>query len=314
MTASNKRIVGIDVAKSKLDIFISGVNRQSVIANSKEAIGKWVEELQASYAIEKIILEYTGGYERLVASLLVEAGLPVHVAHPTSVYHFAKAKKLFAKTDKIDAKLLASYGEQDEIKATGILSVAEQTLKALSRRRQQLIATLAREKQRLEDYLPESIRQSIERVIKELEKEIKLIEDELAALIGSDKAKQEKATRLETFKGVGKRTAHLLVASLPELGALNRAEISALVGVAPKNKDSGQQRGYRMIQGGRFEVRKALYMVALVAIRFNPALKTYYEKLIAAGKKAKVALTAIMRKTIITLNAMLRDSKDWHSI
>ena len=173
--------------------------------------------------------------------------------------------------------------------------------------------TLTQEKHRIRDHLSAKTKQSIKRTIDHLGNEIKLIEEELAEEVSRSEEDAEKAARLETFKGVGRRTSLLLVSLLPELGRLNRAQISALVGVAPKNRDSGRKQGYRFIQGGRFDVRKILYMVALVAIRHNKKMQIFYKSLRARGKAAKVALTAVIRKVTITLNAMLREGNDWQA-
>lgn len=210
--------------------------------------------------------------------------------------------------------MLALYGEQEKPEENADKVEKMHIFKELSNRQQQLKELLTIEKMRLKDHFSSATKKSIEESIKHLEKGIKEIEDALEKEISQSPENNEKVRLLESFKGVGKRSAHLLLAMLPELGSLNRAEISALVGVAPKNRDSGKKTGYRYIQGGRFYIRKVLYMVALVAIRYNPALKNYYEHLRGKGKAAKVALTAIMRKTIITLNAMVRDSKEWQPI
>ena len=181
-------------------------------------------------------------------------------------------------------------------------------------RRNQLTDNIAAEKCRLDQYKDFPILcRSIKKMIKQLEREIQLIKEQLEKTIVKSEEKQETYERIQTFKGVGKTVASTLVANLPELGQLNRSKIAALVGVAPKNKDSGQKKGYRCIQYGRFYVRKALYMVALSAILHNKQMREYYQRLTANGKKPKVALTAVMRKTIITLNAMVRDKRNWVS-
>jgi len=307
---NNLHIIGIDVSKNKLDIYWLPSNKQELILNDDKSILKWIRK-QESHTIQNIILEPTGGYEKKLVRLLLKSKLPVHIGHPTRMYHFGQSKGLFAKTDKIDAKMLALYGEQEDPHANAAQIEERHLFKELATRQQQLKELLTIEKMRYKDHLSNASKKSIKRTIQYLEKEIKEIEKALEAEMCRSQENQEKVTRLETFKGVGKRTAHLLLAILPELGCLNRTKIAALVGVAPKNKDSGQKKGHRFIQGGRFYVRKILYMVALVAIRYNPKMKAYYENLRSKGKAAKVALTAIMRKTIITLNAMLRDHKDW---
>jgi transposase len=305
-------VVGIDVSKDKLDIMILPKKEHYVISNERRGITGFIKRLKVVGDIELITMESTGGYERLAANLLTENGFPVHIAHPTQVYHFAKSKRYFAKTDKIDAEILALFSCQEEIQANKIATREEELLKVLAMRRNQLTDNVAAEKCRLDQYKDFPILcRSIKRVIKQLEREIQLINEQLEKMIIKSEEKQETYERIQTFKGIGKITASTLVANLPELGQLNRSKIAALVGVAPRNKDSGQKRGYRCIQYGRFYVRKALYMVALTAILHNKQMSKYYQRLIANGKKPKVALTAVMRKTIITLNAMVRDKKNW---
>lgn len=313
MTAlTNVYIVGIDVSKNKLDICWLPSTKQEQILNERQAILKWIETIDP-VSIQNIILEPTGGYEKKLVRLLLESKFSIHIGHPTKLYHFGKSKGLFAKTDKIDAKMLAMYGEQEKPEGNAEKVEKAHVFKELATRQQQLKELLTIEKMRARDHLSSVTKKSIEESIKHLEKGIKEIEDALGKEITQSQENNEKVILLQSFKGVGKRSAHLLLATLPELGSLNRAEISALVGVAPKNRDSGKKTGYRYIQGGRFYIRKVLYMIALVAIRYNPPLKKYYEHLRGKGKAAKVALTAVMRKTIITLNAMLRDKHEWQS-
>lgn len=310
---TNVYMIGVDVSKDKLDIYWLPSNKHEQIPNEHQTILKWIEKINPA-SIQRIILEPTGGYEKKLVRLLLESKFSIHIGHPTKLYHFGKSKGLFAKTDKIDARMLALYGEQEKPEENADKVEKMHIFKELSNRQQQLKELLTIEKMRLKDHFSSATKKSIEESIKHLEKGIKEIEDALEKEISQSPENNEKVRLLESFKGVGKRSAHLLLAMLPELGSLNRAEISALVGVAPKNRDSGKKTGYRYIQGGRFYIRKVLYMVALVAIRYNPALKNYYEHLRGKGKAAKVALTAIMRKTIITLNAMVRDSKEWQPI
>jgi transposase len=307
---TNIYIIGIDVSKDKLDICWLPSNKHEQILNENQAIIKWIKTIDSA-SVQKIILEPTGGYEKRLIRLLLESKFPIHIVHPTQIYHFGKSKGLFAKTDKIDARMLAMYGEQEKPEINADQVEKRYIFKELAHRQQQLKDLLTTEKMRLRDHLSSATKKSIKGTIKHLEKEIKEIEEALEKEIAQSQENNKKATLLQTFKGIGKRSAYLLLAMLPELGSLNRAEISALVGVAPKNKDSGRKIGHRFIQGGRFYIRKVLYMVALVAIRYNPPLKAYYEHLRDKGKAAKVALTAIMRKTIITLNAMLRQGKEW---
>jgi transposase len=311
MNQTNTLIIGVDVSKSKLDIYLHPAGTYCVVNNNIKEIKKFFKETKKKYTIEKLILEATGGYEKKCVQSSQELGIAVHIAHSNAVHYFCKSKKIFAKTDRIDAKALALYGESDDIKPTEIASKEEQELEALCRRRQQLVETLTVEKQRIMDHLPTDVLRSIRRIIKQIENEIKLIDEKLESKVKSVPEKMEIIKILLSFKGVGKLTAMLLTCLLPELGTLNRAEIAALAGLAPKNRDSGTKQGDRHISGGRFHARRALYMVALGCTQHNEKMKNFYENLIKNGKKSKVALTAVMRKIIITLNAMLRDKKNW---
>jgi transposase len=312
MNSNNTIIIGVDVAKDKLDVMLSPMGEHKVIANCAQSIKRWLLELKHSYAIELLVLEATGGYEQTCRKQCDRLGIPVHVAHPNQVHHFALAHKLYAKSDKIDAKTLARFGEQTHVQATPPEHPADKALQELVQRKQQLTDNLIREKQRLNPPgLSKPYQRSLKRSIKQTEKEIELINIDLEKSIQRDEKKAAQVKRLCTYKGVGVATAITVIAYIPELGQLSRAATANLVGLAPINKDSGQKQGYRSIRGGRFYARKALYMAALSAIRFNPAMKSFYKKLRDKGKKAKVAITAVMRKIIITLNAMIKNKTDW---
>ena len=312
MNSNNTIIIGVDVAKDKLDSMLSPMGDHKVIANCAQSIKRWLLELKHSYDIELLVLEATGGYEQTCRKQCDRLGIPVHVAHPNQVHHFALAHKLYAKSDKSDAKILARFGEQTHVQATPPENPADKALQKAVRRKQQLTDDLIREKQRLNhpELDKDSIR-SFKRAIKFFEKEIELTNAKLEKSIQSDEKKAAQVKRLCSYKGIGLSTAITVTACIPELGQLSRAGVANLVGLAPINKDSGKKQGYRSIRGGRFYVRKALYMAALSAIRFNPAMKSFYKKLRDKGKKAKVAITAVMRKMIITLNAMIKNQTDW---
>lgn len=310
-TPNNKTTIGIDVAKSKLDIFMPHYKKSKIIKNDTKAINAFINSLGKEVCDFLVIMESTGGHEKLAHKLFCKANIDVHIAHPNRVNGFAKQKGHFAKTDSIDAELLMTFAQQEKVEASKKFSENDTLKRELSARRAQIIDQLTEEKCRLQDHLNPLIKRSIKRAIKSLEKEIELIDREITKVIYGDEKTAEDAALLQTFKGVGKVTASTLICLLPELGDLNRAEIACLCGVAPQNKDSGTKQGKRMVAGGRFYVRKILYMAALSAIRFNADMKRYYEKLKAKGKASKVALTAVMRKIIITLNAMLRDRVEW---
>lgn len=309
--SNNITIIGADVAKDKLDLYFYESKQSQTIGNDEKNLKKLLQQLSKLETKPMLVMESTGGYELLAWKLFSKAGYPVHIAHPNRIHHFAKQKGVFAKNDRIDAKIIAMYAEQERVTATAEISEESAELKGLSTRRSQLIEELTAEKNRLKPHLNTQVKRSVKRMIKCIETEIKIVEKQLDELIGKDNELKEKVERLKTFNGVGITTARALICNLPELGHLTRAQIACLIGLAPKTKDSGTKIGKRVIQGGRFYARKALYMAALSGIRFNQPLRDYYNRLKKMGKHSKVALTAVMRKIIITLNAMLRDKKDW---
>jgi len=305
MTTSSGKIVGIDVAKDKLDIAVLGENRASQVANDKQGIASLVKKMQ-KLVPELIVVEATGGYQRAVVLELYEAGLPVAVVNPQRVRQYARACGLLAKTDKLDAFNLAEFGKQVKPRRFEAKSEAGRYLSALLVRRKQVEEMLKAEKSRMRT-VHEAMRGSLERIIDELQAEKKRLEQEIGKFMKEHKEFAEQEQILRSAKGVGRVTAATLLAELPELGKLDRKKIAALVGVAPMNFDSGKKRGYRKTKGGRTEVRSALYMSTLVATRYNPLIKTQYQHLVGRGKLKKVALIACMRKFLTILNAMLRD-------
>lgn len=306
-------IVGIDVAKNKLDIKILPTGKYYQIKNTRSSIQDFIKNKLLRIGEPRLLVfESTGGYEKILMLSLIKLDLPFHRAHPNRVYHFAKGKGYFAKTDRIDADILAKYGQQDEVTADASRSLDELKRQELSARRNQIKEMIAQEKNRMHAfYINAQIKRSIKRVIKQLEKELNIISELLQEEISKDEVCKTKLDLLQTLPGVGTEVATIMVTELPELGKVSREQISNLVGVAPQNKDSGKKQGYRRISKGRHHVRKVLYMSALVAMRFNPSLKIKYNQLINEGKKPKVVLVALMRKIIIIMNAMVRDNKPW---
>lgn len=312
MSQTNEVIIGIDVSKDKLDIHIGSKGNHITIENKKKNINLFFKQNMLNFCIKMIVLEATGGYERKCVQVINELGLLVHIAHPNQVYHFAKSKKLLAKTDKIDSKILALFGEEEAVTPTSMRSEEEEELARLVRRKQQLTDLMTQEKVRLSGPLATGeMGRSIKRIVKQLEREIALIDSKLKAGIKKSDAILKKVNILKSFKGIGDTTANTLALCVPELGKVTRADIASLIGVAPINKDSGKKKGHRGIQGGRFNVRKALYMASLSAIQYNVDMKAFYARLIGNGKKAKVAMVAVMRKMIVTLNALIRDNENW---
>lgn len=310
-------IIGIDVSKDKLDIAYKLGEQMNYcqIENKPKSIRTFFKrQVSDTSTIKRVIFEATGGYERGLQRVLTELGLNFNRVHPNRVYHFAKAKGRFAKTDKIDADVLREYGEQLEDEPDTVASEKQGEIQGLSTRKQQLKDLLQQERKRLHGpYLDKAIQHSLKRHIKHIEKELERINEILNEAIKANQVWSDKVALLQSICGVGPEIATTLLCQLPELGSLSRAAIANLVGVAPRTNDSGRKQGYRPIGHGRYAIRRMLYMAALVAMRFNQVLKKMYERLIAKGKKPKVALVALMRKLVITMNAMLRDNKPWQS-
>jgi transposase len=257
---------------------------------------------------ELIVVEATGGYQRSVVDTLFHAGLCVAVVNPARVRQFARACGLLAKTDKLDAQVLAVFGQRVQPKRYEGKSEAEKQLSALLVRRKQLEEMLKAEQNRLRTISP-GLRGSVERIIALLKEEKKHLEEQIQQFLNEQKAWQEQREILGSAPGVGMVTTATLLADLPELGKMDRKKIAALVGVAPMNYDSGRKRGYRKTKGGRGDVRSILYMSTLVATRHNPVIQAQYQQLLKRGKLKKVALTACMRKFLTILNAMVRDQQ-----
>ena len=259
-----------------------------------------------------IVMEATGGYETLVAASLAAAKLPVAVVNPRQVRDFAHALNIMAKTDALDAHVLALFAEKVEPECRPIPSDEERALKELITRRRQLVDMRTAEMNRKQQIYSKQVQKSITKLIKNINLDIAAIEIEIDKRIKASPAWLEKSKLLQTVPGIGEITAFLLIIGLPELGKLNRRQIARLVGLAPMNRDSGTFRGRRWISGGRAAIRAGLYMPILSAIRYNPSIKPFYDRLIAEGKLEKVALTACMRKFLTMLNAIVHNNEPWH--
>lgn len=301
--------VGIDISQKTLDIHIRPESETFQVSHDAQGISKVVEKCR-SLNPERIIIEATGGLEIELAVALFQAQLPVVVINPRQARDFARATGQLAKTDAIDAAILAHFGEAIKPPVRPLSSQEERQLSALITRRRQLVDMRTAEKNRRSS-CPPSIREEIEAHLEWLTERIEQINQEIEQLTQNSQAWQQRMELLRSVPGVGPVIASTLVAELPELGQLSGKQISRLVGLAPLARDSGKFRGKRMIGGGRTSVRCALYMGALVAIRHNPVLKAFYQSLVARGKAKKVALTACLHKLIIILNAIVRDSKPW---
>ncbi len=301
--------VGIDVSKERLD---SGVNADGEFwqaANDAAGIAATCERL-ASLEPTLVVVESTGGLEWPLVSELAVRRIPLALVNPGRVREFAKSLGLLAKTDKLDAHLLARFGEAAKLSPTVLPDEAIQKLSALMGRRRQLLEMLVMEKNHLLSARL-SLRPELQEHIGYLEARLQVFTEEIEKSIQSTPLFQQKDRILRSAKGVGPITSSILLSDLPELGQLDRKKIAALVGVAPFNDDSGSHHGQRRIQGGRASVRQVLYMAAVAASRFNPSIRTFYQRLLATGKKKKVALVACMRKLLTILNAMIRDMLPW---
>lgn len=309
--------VGIDVSKDSLDAaLLVGQEGDEAIAerfdNTSAGRRALVERLN-SRAVERVVLEATGGYERLAVAELAAAGLPLVVVNPRQVRDFAKALNLLAKTDRIDAWVLARFAQRIRPPERALPDADGLLLKDLLARRAQLIEMRTMEANRLGQARSKRIAQDVEAALAFLDRRLEKLDDELDDRLRRSPVWQEKLDLLKTVPGIGPQTARTLVVELKELGDCSRQAIAALVGVAPMNRDSGTLRGRRMIVGGRSVVRSALYMAALSATRWNPTIRAHYAKLRAAGKRFKVALVACMRKLLTILNAILRERKPWRN-
>jgi len=309
MTSEQKQVVGIDVSKVRLDVALAGEKEVRVWPNNpdgRERLSGWLGKQK----IELVVLEASGGLETPLVSQLISDGLAVAVVNPTRIRAFAHAEGLLAKTDKIDAQLIARFGLKMEPAPQAARDQTQIELKALVTRRHQVITILTTEKNRTHT-TSGAMQEHIGKHIDWLETEVEALNQQIAQMIAANPLWQETATLVESAPGVGTVTSATLIANLPELGQLNRQQIAAMVGLAPFNHDSGPRRGKRRIFGGRASVRCGLYMATLSATRCNPLIKAFYQRLLANGKAKKVALTACMRKLLTILNAMVRTRQAW---
>ena len=305
-----QHFVGIDVAKDRLDVHLRPSGESFTVARDGAALAALVERLQA-LAPKLAVMEATGGYETVVASALAAAHLPLAVVNPRQIRDFARATGKLAKTDRLDAAAIAHFAEAIQPLPRPIADAEAQALGELVARRRQVIEMIVAESNRRRRASQRRVIRAIERHLALLQAELTELDGDIDGAIRNSPAWQADADLLHSVPGVGPATLATLIAELPELGRLTRRKIAALVGVAPINRDSGTLRGRRTIAGGRSAVRSGLYMAALVASRANPVIAAHYNKLRAAGKTAKQALVACMRKLLVILNAILRDRKPW---
>jgi transposase len=303
--------VGIDVSKARLDVYIDPLGQSLSLENSPAGIALLLKTLK-SLNVKLVLIEATGRYERRLAADLLEAAIPVTVVNPRQARDFARSLGKLAKTDQIDARVLAQFAKLGHHRLAEKIPQALRELDERVTRRRQVVAMLAVEKTRLEQLSDKLAVRTVKKVMRVLDQQREDLDRDIAKLIESDDDWRNKAQILDSVPGVGPDTANQLVADLPELGKLNRQQIAALVGVAPMNCDSGSMRGQRHIRGGRADVRTTLYMAAYNAMRCNPAIHAFAERLKQAGKPFKVIATAAMRKLLTILNVMVKNNQHWN--
>ena len=302
--------VGIDVGKHVLDAYIHERDRHIQEKNTPEGIKKLLGQINR-FKVERIVVEATGRYERNLVFSAIEKGLPIIVANPIYIRRFAGAAGQVAKTDKLDAKIIAKYAALLQPDVREAMSQDQLKIKDLIVRRRQLVEMATMEKNRYQ-VMPKFMRYDIQRHLTHIDNQIKKLDKQLASMIAERDDWASKRKILESMPGVGEQVVFALMADLPELGNLNHKQVAALTGVAPYNRDSGAMKGKRRIRGGRHGVRTTLFMAVMSAVQHNPVIRVFYQRLVAAGKHKKVALTACIRKMVVMLNAMVRDQKMWN--
>lgn len=312
-STSAKRIIGVDVAKSTLQICDPQHQIPKEIPNSTQAILKDIVSHITAPDEAFVVCEATGGYERALVKALQQAGIAVCVANPFQVRQFGKALGLLEKTDPIDAELLRRFGETVELQPTPPLSLEQEHQQALVHRREQLLQLISQEQNRLAQAFDPAVAKMIQKVIAVLKTQKKAVEKQIQALLKQQAQTDPSIAILHSAPGVGAVTTATLICELPELGELSRTQIAKLVGVAPLANQSGRRDKPRSVFAGRSRVRRVLYMAALVATRHNPVIQAFYQRLLARGKARKVALVACMRKLLTILNAMVKHKQPWRT-
>lgn len=308
----NEIYVGIDVSKDSLEVALRPSNTVQSFTNGEEGIAEILQLLRPQ-SPALIVLEATGKYERPMARALAVEGLPFNVINPRQARAFARATGILAKTDRIDALLLARFAETLRPEARSLKDEQTEALGELVTRRRQIVEMITAEKNRHAMATEKRVRRDIQVHIRWMEKRLDDLNDDIDQWIRQSPLWREKDQLLQSVTGVGPVLASTILGSLPELGTLNRKQIAALVGVAPFNRESGRHKGKQKIQGGRSAVRSVLYMGTVAGIRSNPVLRSFYERLVAKGKPKKLALTACMRKLLVILNTMIKNGTRWQN-
>jgi transposase len=305
------KVVGIDVSKFHFDLHLLPEGKAAHYPNDAEGIadcGRFLAEVRP----ERIVLEATGGYEWALTLALQTAALPVIVVNPRRVREYARSQGRLAKTDQIDARMIAEFGQSPRVQVRELPDAQGRQRREWLARKRQLVELHVAERNRLEHATDRIVTQGIGRVLKVVEKEIAKLDKKIAASIAADPTLRRKAEILDSVPGIAPATAAVLVAELPELGRVNRREIASLVGLAPMNRDSGQFRGQRTTGGGRVQVRNALYMPMLTALRCNPVIRRFYQRLVDQGKAKMTALVAAMRKLLTIFNTLIKTDQLWN--
>jgi transposase len=302
--------VGIDVGKSQLDIYLYERDIYFTVENTPSGIKKALGRL-GRYQVERMVVEATGRYEYALVEAAIHKQLPVIIAQPLTVRRYAQTVGQLAKTDEIDARIIAEYAAVIRPRVRAHQSKAIIKIRDLLARRRQLMTLLTMEKNRYQ-IMPTFLKADIQRHITHMQQQVMKLDKQLASLVEQEQSWREKRAIMRSVPGIGDVVVNTLLGDLPELGQLTQKQIAALAGVAPMNRDSGKLKGKRRIQGGRATVRTVLYMATLTSIQHNPVIRAFYQRLVAQGKHKKVALTACIRKMLIILNAMVRDGMYWN--
>jgi transposase len=305
------KVVGIDIAKYSFDLHLLPEGKTAHYSNDTQGIQQ-CRQFLLQVRPERIVLEATGGYELALTLDLQTAALPVIVVNPRRVREYARSQGLLAKTDQIDARILAEFAQSPRVQVRELPDAPGRQRMELLARKRQLVETHVAERNRLEHAAERTVVHSIRRILLVVEKEIAKLDKQIAARIAADPQLQRKAEICDSTPGIAAATAAVLVTELPELGRVNRREIATLVGLAPMNRDSGQFRGKRTTGGGRVRVRTALYMPMLTVIRCNPVIRRFYQRLVDQGKAKMTALVAAMRKLLTILNTMIKNNQLWN--
>ncbi|GIW99484.1 MAG: IS110 family transposase [Pirellulaceae bacterium] len=305
--SSYENVIGVDVSKDKLDVYQSGSQKHQVVENTEQEIQLWVGQIPPR---SLVVTEATGGYESQLVEALHEAHIDVAIVNPLQIRNFARGCGLLEKTDKIDASIIARFGQVVPVQLKQPPSENQKHLLMLNRRRSQILEHLGAERNRLKQTQDPEVQQLIGQAIEFYTTQLKEVDQRIKKLLHSPEFQQQ-AERLQSATGIGPATTATLIAELPELGQINRRQIAKLVGVAPLARDSGTVQRRRSTSAGRANIRKVLYMAAIVAVRHNETMKAFYQRLLAKGKPKKVALVAVMRKLLLILNAMEKNKQNY---